>query len=57
MALTANRVKLNNKSNDREQYILEYYYLHTYTYTLLYSNDILESLINGRRLIKWGSGC
>ena len=57
MALTANRVKLNNKSNDREQYILEYYYLHTYTYTLLYSNDILESLINGRRLIKWGSRC
>ena len=47
MALTANRVNTNNKSSDRD-YILQYYYLHTDIYTLLYSYDILESLINGR---------
>ena len=49
MALTANRVNTNNKSNDIYSYILEYYYLHTDIYTLLYSNDIFESLINGER--------
>ena len=37
MALTAKRVNTNNKSNDRDYYTLEYYYLH----------DILESRING----------
>ena len=43
MALTINRLNGNNKSKDRDYDVLEYYYLHTDIYTLLYSNMVLLS--------------
>ena len=43
MALTVNHVNGNNKSNGRDQDVLEYYYLHTDIYTLLHSNMVLLS--------------
>ena len=59
MALTANRVNKNNKSNDIDYYyILEYYYLHTDTHTLLCSY-IAMIFLRGYKILNeqkdWGN--
>ena len=50
MGLTANHVNKNNKSNDRDRFILEYYYLHTDVYTVFIA--IWYSWVPN----KWGEG-